>query len=111
MHVIFTLHIRMPKRMSAPMAVSVIAHLPGQSPHDEPHVVTPFDRRPAYTSDDVAGRVNRLQRTRIPLDALSWFFEPERQKDTQELVLEAVRAAAQHVRRQCHDLGHFLACD
>lgn len=100
MHVIITLHIRIPKRRSAPMVVSAIAHLPGQSPHHEPHVVTPLDPRPGCTADDVAGRVNRLQRTPIPLDAPAWFFELVRQKDAQGLVREAVRDAVRQAKRQ-----------
>lgn len=93
MHVMITLHIRIPKRATAPMVATAIAHPPEQSPHHEPHIVTRLDPRPGYTSDDVAGRVNRLQRTPLPLEVPAWFFDLERQNDAQELVLEAIRDA------------------
>ncbi len=49
MLVTIMLHIRIPKRPTAPMVATAIAHLPGQSPHDEPRFVTLLNPRPGST--------------------------------------------------------------
>lgn len=63
MLVTITLHIRIPKRSTAPMVATAIARLSGESPHDEPRFVTSLDPRPGSTADDSVCRIRPLQRT------------------------------------------------
>lgn len=81
------------------MVASAIAHPPAQSPHHELHVVTRLDLCPGRTADDVVCRIRPLQRMPIPLDVPAWFFDRERQKDAQGVVLEAVRDTVRQAKR------------